>query len=149
MLTCSSHVFTNPAFTNIPTIFTKLSFVFLQGKNKVLTQIKNIKKCCYNCLLILRKTTLCSPLKFSFSSWKTHPKYFVYLLFECLFQIKVMNQYRYTPKNANITRYIKKKKTLCNTLNWRNWNSGFVKLGVRWAERDTWLNFTTNHPQQQ
>ena len=26
------------------------------------------------------------------------------------------------------------KKTL--QLNWENWNSGFVKLGVRWAERD-------------
>ena len=31
----------------------------------------------------------------------------------------------------------KEKETLCNTLNWGNWNSGFVKLGVRWAERDT------------
>ena len=27
-------------------------------------------------------------------------------------------------------------KTLCNTLNWGNWNSEFVKLDVRWAERD-------------
>ena len=42
------------------------------------------------------------------------------------------------PKNANITQYTKKKKRLCNTLNWGNWNSGFVKLGVRWAERDTY-----------
>ena len=25
---------------------------------------------------------------------------------------------------------------LCNTLNWGNWNSGFVKLDVRWAKRD-------------
>ena len=40
--------------------------------------------------------------------------------------------------NANITCYIKKKKPLCNTLNWGNWNSGFVKLGVWWAERDIW-----------
>ena len=29
-----------------------------------------------------------------------------------------------------------RKKTLCNTLNWENWNSGFEKLGVRWAEQD-------------
>ena len=40
------------------------------------------------------------------------------------------------PKNAKTTLYMKKKKTLCNTLNWGNWNSGFVKLGVRWAKRD-------------
>ena len=47
--------------------------------------------------------------------------------------------YQNTPKNADIIRYIKKKKkkTPCNTLDWGNWNSGFVKLGVRWAERDT------------
>ena len=63
-------------------------------------------------------------------------EYFVYLLFEYFFQIKVLNQQQNTPKNANTTRYIKKKKTLCNTLNWGNWYSGFLKLGVRWAERD-------------
>ena len=42
---------------------------------------------------------------------------------------------------CNITLYsvtcnIKKKKTLSKTLNWGNWNSWFVKLGVRWAEQD-------------
>ena len=37
---------------------------------------------------------------------------------------------------ANITCYIKKKKTLCNTLNGGNWNLGFVELGARWAKRD-------------
>ena len=47
-----------------------------------------------------------------------------------------MNYYQNTPKNANITRYIKKKQTLCNTLNWGNWYLWFVKLGVRWAEQD-------------
>ena len=66
----------------------------------------------------------------------TNPKFFVCLLFEYFFQIKVLNWYQNTPKNANITPYIEKKKTLCNTLNWGNWNSGFVKLDVRWAERD-------------
>ena len=30
----------------------------------------------------------------------------------------------------------KRKKPLCNTLNWGIWNSGFVGLGVWWAERD-------------
>ena len=35
-----------------------------------------------------------------------------------------------------MTCYIKKKKTLCNTLDWGNWYSGFVKLGVWWAEQD-------------
>ena len=47
---------------------------------------------------------------------------------------------KYT-QNSNIARYIKKKNTLCNTLNWGNWNSGFVKLGVRLAERDISLVF--------
>ena len=41
-------------------------------------------------------------------------------------------------KNTNISDH-SKKKTLCNTLNWGNWNSGDVKLGVRWAERDKFL----------
>ena len=41
-----------------------------------------------------------------------------------------------TSKNANITLYTQKIKALCNTLNWGNWNLGFVKLVVRWAERD-------------
>ena len=45
--------------------------------------------------------------------------------------------YQHTPKNANVTHYIKKKRLLCNTLNQGNWNSGFVKLVVWWAERDT------------
>ena len=36
---------------------------------------------------------------------------------------------------------ILKKKALCNTLNWGNWISGFVKLAVRWAEWDIkWEN---------
>ena len=57
---------------------------------------------------------------------------FTYWVF---FQIKVLNQYQ----NTNIICYIKKKKkTSCNTLNRGNWNSGFGKWGVRWAEhRDT------------
>jgi hypothetical protein len=68
-------------------------------------------------------------------------EYFIHLLFEYFFQIKVLNQYQNAPKNANITRYIKKKNTLSNTLNAVNQNSGFVKLGVRWAERDMSLDF--------
>ena len=39
-----------------------------------------------------------------------NPEYFVCLLFEYFFQIKVLNQYQNTLKNANITHYIKKKK---------------------------------------
>ena len=38
----------------------------------------------------------------------TNPKIFVYLLLEYFFQIKVFNQYQNTPKNSNITIYIKK-----------------------------------------
>ena len=70
----------------------------------------------------------------------TNPEYFVYSLFEYFFQINVLYWYQNTPKNANITLYIKKEKPLCYTINWGNWNSGFVKLGVRWAERDISLN---------
>ena len=60
---------------------------------------------------------------------------FIYFLSN-FFQIKVLNKYQNTLKNVNITRYIERKKTLCNTLNWGNWNSGFLKLGVWWGERD-------------
>ena len=66
--------------------------------------------------------------------------FFVYLLFEYFYKITVLNQYHNTSKNANIILYIKEIKTLCNTLNRGNWNSGFVKLVVWWAERD--IHFT-------
>ena len=62
----------------------------------------------------------------------TNPAYFVCSLFEYFFQIKALNQYQ----NANITHYIKKKEPLCNTLDLGNWDSGFVKLGIPWAEWD-------------
>ena len=64
-------------------------------------------------------------------------------------KIKVLNYGQNTSKNANITLYTKKIKALCNTLNWGNWNSGFVKLVVRWAERDTFImhyNFVPRLP---
>ena len=63
-------------------------------------------------------------------------KFFVYLLFEYFYQAKVLDWYHNIPKNANTTLYTKKIKTLCNTLKLGNWNSGFVKLVVQWAERD-------------
>ena len=59
--------------------------------------------------------------------------------FWLVFPDEILNQYQNTPQNANITRHIRKKKPLCNTLNWGNWNSGFIKLGVQWAERDIYL----------
>ena len=65
-----------------------------------------------------------------------NPEYFVCLLSEYFFKIKVLNSYQNTLKNAIITRYVKKKKLICNTLNWGSWNLGFVKLSARWAERD-------------
>ena len=64
----------------------------------------------------------------------TNSDFFVYLLFECFFQKKVLNWYQNIPKNGKISIYVKKKKTLCNTLNCWNWNSGVVKLVVWWAE---------------
>ena len=82
------------------------------------------------------KYVLCTSLKhfiilFSSSNTQFYESRIFCLLFEYFFQIKVLNQYQNTPKNANITCYIQKKKPLCNTLNWGNWNSGFVKLAVR------------------
>ena len=59
---------------------------------------------------------------------------FCLFTFWLFFPDKILNQYQNTPQNANITRHIRKKKAFCNTLNWGNWNSGFVKWGVRWAE---------------
>ena len=53
----------------------------------------------------------------------TNPEHLVCLLFEYFFQKKVIKIH---PKTH----------TLCNTLNWGNQNSGFVKLGVRWTEQD-------------
>ena len=83
----------------------------------------------------------------SFSSLSTQfyeSRIFCLFTFWVFFSRKfLINIKIHTPKNANISRYIKKKeKTLCNTLNWGNWNSGFVKLGVHWAEQDT--NFVEN-----
>ena len=40
-----------------------------------------------------------------------------------------------------VTLCQKNIKALCNTLNWGNWDSGFGKLGVRWAERDISHNY--------
>jgi hypothetical protein len=47
-------------------------------------------------------------------------EFFVYLLFQWCQQVKVLNYITIQPKYANITLYIKKLKTLCNTLNWGN-----------------------------
>ena len=44
---------------------------------------------------------------------------------------------QYTQKCQYNSLY-KKYKTLCDTLNSGNWNLGFVKLVVRWAEQDIW-----------
>ena len=56
-----------------------------------------------------------------------NPEFFVYLLFEYFFQIKVLNQYQNTPKNANITRYI--KKTTLQHLKLRKLKFGMHKIG--------------------
>ena len=42
----------------------------------------------------------------------TNPEYFVCLLLEYFFQVSILNQYQNTPKNVNITRYIKRKNAL-------------------------------------
>ena len=43
---------------------------------------------------------------------------------------------KYTQKCQYNSLYEKEKKPLCYTLYWGNWNSGFGKLGVLWAEKD-------------
>ena len=70
----------------------------------------------------------------------SNSEYFDNLFFEYCFMIKVLNWYRNTSKNISLHTK-KKKKTLCQALNWGNWNFGFVKLGVRWTERDISLEF--------
>ena len=57
----------------------------------------------------------------------TNPEYFVFLLFEYLFQIKVLDWHQNTYKNGNVTRYIKKKKK--NTL--QHVKLGKLKSGIR------------------
>ena len=66
----------------------------------------------------------------------------------CLFTFWVFFQdksFKLIPKytrNANITCYIKKEKKHFATLQFLgNWNLGFVKLGVRWAERNVHFCF--------
>ena len=41
---------------------------------------------------------------------------------------------KYIHPKMPIYLVILKRKTLCNTLNWGNWNSGLVKLRVRWGQ---------------
>ena len=63
----------------------------------------------------------------------TNPEYLFAYFLSIFFHIKFVNWYQNTPKNANITHYIKKKKHL----KLGKLKSEFVKLGVWWAERDT------------
>ena len=59
----------------------------------------------------------------------TIPEHIIWLFTFCvLFPDKSLNWYQITPKNANITHFIKKKKPLCTTLNWGNWNWVFDEL---------------------
>ena len=52
---------------------------------------------------------------------------------------------KYTQKCQCNSLY-QKEKPLCNTLNWGNWNSGFVKLSDQWAERDKSSLFLMKNP---
>ena len=47
--------------------------------------------------------------------------------------LRLMSQHIQKCQNNSLQ---KKIKTLCNTLDWGNWNSEFGKLVVRWAEPD-------------
>ena len=92
--------------------------------------------------IILHWQTTCSPENFqlfiSFSSSNT--QFYKSWIF-CLFTFWV-----FFPNKS--FRLISKYNQKCqyNTLNWGNWNSGFVKLGVWWAEQDPiFLLFSKKH----
>ena len=65
-------------------------------------------------------------------------EFFVYVLFQWCYKVKVLNYIIIQPKYANITLYIKKLKTLCNTINWGNRNSELGKLVVPMS----WTRYT-------
>ena len=78
--------------------------------------------------------------KCTYDFWFLQECWFIIFVFMNLVKIFEINAKNLNCTVLNINQRIaiiwKKKKTLCNTLNWGNWNSGFIKLGVRWAERD-------------
>ena len=51
-------------------------------------------------------------------------EFFVYLIFQWCYHVKVLNYITIQPKKANITLYIKKLKTLCNTVS----NHSIIRL---------------------
>ena len=110
-----SRIFLN---TNLRIFSTKFHAIFFFWFSQLLKTEKNLLKKFVDSYII------------SFSSFEQPTRipnfcneFFVYLLFEYFYNAKVLNYYH---KNANITLYIKKIKTLCNTLNLRNCYSGFV-----------------------
>ena len=74
------------------------------------------------------ETKLKIQISISFSSFK-QPIRISNFCNECFFKIKVLNWHHNTPKNANITLYINKIKTLCNNLFWGKLKFGIRKIG--------------------
>ena len=67
-------------------------------------------------------------------------EYFVCLLFEYFFQIKFLNWYQNTPKNAKVTRYVKKKKHTLQHLKLGKLKIGIHKIGCLMS----WTRYTTS-----
>jgi hypothetical protein len=102
LCTSSSHVFTNPEFSICNWFFFEKKFLFFWEKITI-----------YIGMLYLIQLIV-----FDHQLWIPNfcNNFFVYLLSEYFYQVKVLNQYHNTPKNANTTLYTRKTKTLCNTL---------------------------------
>ena len=107
-----------------------------QPKNKFITLV-------YLKLMIIIKTKFGEEyLKTNISFTSSNTQFYESQIF-CLFTFWVFFPdksleliSKCTQKCQYSSLYLIEKNPLCNTLNWGNWNSGFVKLGVWWAERD-------------
>ena len=145
-----------PNFTN-PDFFVYLIFGYFFEIEVFNWYVSKYTQTCQYSLLILNETTLqhlkLGKLKFgirkiwcsmSSSNTQFYKSWIFYLFTFWVFfpdeSFKLIS--KYTLKCQYNSLYKKKKKTLCSTLNWGNWNSGFGKLDVRWAERDTNLIIT-------
>ena len=94
--------------------------------------------CIINVLFIGSVVDLKPKILFSSSNTQFYESWiFCLFTFWVLFQDKSFSLIsKYIQKCQYNSLYQKKQKKLGNTFSWGNWNSGFVKLGVRWAERD-------------
>ena len=79
----------------------------------------------------------------------TNPAYFVCLLYEYFFQIKVLNWYHNTLKNANITRCIKKTPYQQLKLGKLNFRIRKVGWSMSWTRYTNWKYFWVSKKSRQ